>query len=109
VRVFVEKDELGLVCPSCGQRGLTRDQKLNLPPLYTVPCGRCGVPLSVSWRGAAVILSPMVVALLVLLGSKASPLGLMLASACVVVGYVLINFRGLRVPMAQRTRARPRS
>jgi hypothetical protein len=108
VSVFVENDELGLVCPSCGRRGLTRDQKLDLAPLYTVPCARCGVPLSLSWRGAAVILSPMVAALVVLLGSRASSLGLMLASACVVLGYVLINFRGLRVPIAQRARPRPR-
>ena len=109
MKVFTENDELGLRCPSCRQRGLSHDQKADLAPLYTVACAHCGVPLSVSWRGAAVILSPMVVALIVLLGSKASRLGLLLASACVVAGFALIYFRGTRVPLEQRQHARPRS
>jgi RNA polymerase subunit RPABC4/transcription elongation factor Spt4 len=108
VRVFVENDESGLICPSCGRRGLTTDQKLDLGPLNTAPCVHCGVPLSVSWSGAAVILSPMIAALVVLLGSKASSLGLVLSSACVAGGFALIYYMGMRVPLEQRQRSRRR-
>ena len=108
MKVFVEDDVSGLTCPSCGEPGLTFDQKGALGPLNTVPCGHCGVPLSVPWSGAAIILSPMIAALVVLLGSKASSLGLMLSSACVVLGFASIYYLGMRVPLERRQHSRPR-
>jgi hypothetical protein len=102
--LFSADDKSALRCPSCGQRGLTSAQKADLAPLRTVFCEHCGVPLSVNWRGAAVILSPMFLALLVLLGTKASHFGLVLAAALVLAGFASIYFMSTRVLLEQRGR-----
>jgi hypothetical protein len=103
--LFSADDRSALRCPSCGQRGLTPAQKVELAPLRTVSCGNCGVPLSVAWRGAAVVLSPMILALLVLLGTRASHFGLMLAAALALGGFASIYFMSTRVLLEQRGRA----